>query len=114
MCFRYLSNGFSRAYNFVQPDVVIFLGDLFDEGSIANGDEEFMQYYHRFSSIFLELVSSQGTPVVVVPGDNDVGGEGHDMRAVHKTARFRKLFGGNLVVSLKSMVDVIQVWLFMD
>ena len=39
------------AYDSVQPDLLIFLGDLFDEGSIST-EPEFLRYLHRFQRIF--------------------------------------------------------------
>ena len=34
-----------------QPDVVVYLGDLMDEGSKAT-DEEYKTYFYRFLDIF--------------------------------------------------------------
>jgi hypothetical protein len=51
LLFRYLSKTFSLAYSYVQPDVVVFLGDLFDEGSKAF-PYEYKSYMSRFQSIF--------------------------------------------------------------
>lgn len=48
---RYLRAGYATVMNKLKPDAVIFLGDLFDEGSIAT-DEEFNLTYKRFESIF--------------------------------------------------------------
>ena len=48
---RYLQQGFSRALSHVNPDIVIFLGDLLDEGSEAT-DELYQQYTRRFHNIF--------------------------------------------------------------
>lgn len=48
---RYLSRTYKHAYSSVQPDVVIFLGDLLDEGSIAS-DVEYQGYVDRFNVIF--------------------------------------------------------------
>lgn len=41
------------AFDFVKPDVVIFLGDLMDEAHIAN-DQEFYEYVRRIFKIFLK------------------------------------------------------------
>lgn len=48
---RYLSVTYQHIFNFVQPDVVIFLGDLFDEGSIAT-ELDFKDYVERLLEIF--------------------------------------------------------------
>ena len=49
--YRYLAKTFQLALNHVQPDVVIFLGDLIDEGSVAT-DVEYELYVNRFRQIF--------------------------------------------------------------
>ena len=49
--FRYLATTFQHAFNYVQPDIVVFLGDLMDEGSVANGPE-YDLYAQRFHQIF--------------------------------------------------------------
>jgi metallophosphoesterase superfamily enzyme len=49
--FRYLEKTFSRAVKYSQPHVIVFLGDLMDEGHIANG-EDFEKYKRRLDSIF--------------------------------------------------------------
>ena len=51
MFFRFLQKGFSYAYTYTKPDIVIFLGDLMDEGSKALG-QEYMETLHRFHSVF--------------------------------------------------------------
>ena len=48
---RYLRTYFRHAVQFVKPDVVIFMGDLLDEGSIA-ADWEFERYVSRLRDIF--------------------------------------------------------------
>ena len=49
--YRFLSKGYRRALEHTQPDVVVFLGDLLDEGSSAS-DQEYDLYASRFHSIF--------------------------------------------------------------
>jgi hypothetical protein len=49
----YLKKTYYWAFRFTQPDIVIFLGDLMDEGSIAP-DEEFYGYVRRIFDIFIE------------------------------------------------------------
>ena len=39
------------AYSYTQPDVVIFMGDLIDEGSKATKDE-YVSYVERLQDIF--------------------------------------------------------------
>jgi hypothetical protein len=49
--FRYLYKTFQRAFYHVQPHVVVFLGDIMDEGSIATNDE-YRRYIERFNDVF--------------------------------------------------------------
>ncbi|OXU20292.1 hypothetical protein TSAR_013928 [Trichomalopsis sarcophagae] len=80
---RYLKKTFSRAVSRTQPDVIVFLGDLMDEGHIANA-EDFEKYKRRLAHIF-------DTPdhimKIYLPGDNDIGGE-EDMVSSHIHERF--------------------------
>lgn len=48
---RYLFNTYGRAVQHVNPDNVVFLGDLMDEGSLAD-QNAFERYLYRFSKIF--------------------------------------------------------------
>ena len=49
--FSYVRKSFSYAFSYSKPDVVLFLGDLFDEGSKASG-QEYMITLERFNSVF--------------------------------------------------------------
>ena len=49
--FRYLAKTFIYALNHVRPDIIVFLGDLTDEGSNAN-DGDYELYVKRFNKIF--------------------------------------------------------------
>ncbi|XP_066603955.1 metallophosphoesterase 1 homolog [Prorops nasuta] len=68
---RYLAKTFSRALKHSQPHVIIFLGDLMNEGHIASTDE-FNRYKRRFDNIF---DTSENIMKIYLPGDNDIGGE---------------------------------------
>ncbi|XP_014223873.1 cell division control protein 1 [Trichogramma pretiosum] len=68
---RYLKKTFSRAVDRVQPNVIVFLGDIMDEGHIASV-EDFEKYKRRFSNIF---DTPENTMKIYIPGDNDIGGE---------------------------------------
>lgn len=44
---------FSKAYSVAEPDFIIFLGDLFDEGvQMRENTEQFEWTLHRFNEIF--------------------------------------------------------------
>jgi metallophosphoesterase superfamily enzyme len=49
--FRYIYKTFQKALSHVDPHVVVFLGDVMDEGSVAT-DEEFKRYVERFHNVF--------------------------------------------------------------
>lgn len=51
MFYRYLQKSFYYALRYINPDVIIFLGDLMDEGSTSTNDE-YKFYKTRFSKIF--------------------------------------------------------------
>ena len=50
-CYRYLRRTFQAAYYHHKPDVVVYLGDLLDEGSKAS-NSEYETYTSRFKDIF--------------------------------------------------------------
>ncbi|KAF8374299.1 hypothetical protein PRIPAC_80728 [Pristionchus pacificus] len=88
---RYLSRGFFYALRHGRPDVILFLGDLFDEG-VEGSDEEFELTLQRFDSIFASYKSVQK---VYLAGDNDIGGEGEYV-IDSRRERFRKRFPNTL------------------
>ena len=58
LCSRYLQRGFSFAFHHAQPDVIVFLGDLIDEGSRAD-NKQYDIYFHRFQKIFRASKATQ-------------------------------------------------------
>ncbi|KAK0043453.1 cell division control protein 1 [Biomphalaria pfeifferi] len=101
----FLRKTFSRVYEHTRPDVIIFLGDIMDEGSKAT-DAEYQSYVERFDSIFYEKVY---TKTIVVPGDNDIGGEGSDFRTQFKVSRFEKHFENLTGVVSHKFVDFLKL-----
>ncbi|ODN06165.1 Metallophosphoesterase 1 [Orchesella cincta] len=93
---KYLQKNYRLAKNHVLPHVVVFLGDLFDEGSIAS-DPAYRRYFSRFRKIFSLPKRQDSSPssikYVFVPGDNDVGGERSEPVNDIKVNWFAKLFG---------------------
>lgn len=85
---NYLRKTFRQAVSHATPNVVCFLGDLLDEGSIAS-DDAYERYLKRFHSIFKTNASIQK---IHIAGDNDIGGEEHDYVTVRKLKRFEKGF----------------------
>ncbi|KAG7311130.1 hypothetical protein JYU34_002116 [Plutella xylostella] len=85
---RYVKATFHEALRHVQPDVVVFLGDLMDEGSIATG-EQYARYVNRIFDIFAPYDHS--FKPLYIPGDNDIGGENERVRE-DKIDLFNKIF----------------------
>ncbi|VDP85063.1 unnamed protein product [Echinostoma caproni] len=85
----YLRRYFDNAIHWIQPSLVVFLGDLIDEGSTAPTNALF-DAFDRFERIFMR--SGAYLPTFLVPGDNDVGGEREDQLTEEKMARFRAHF----------------------
>lgn len=86
---RFLRNTFSRAEAHSRPDVICFMGDLMDEGSVA-ADDAHARYAERFHSVF--ATSSSNVASMHIPGDNDIGGERSDFITDRKVNRFRSAF----------------------
>ncbi len=61
---------FQTSIHLFNPNVVIILGDIFDEGLWAS-DQHFNQYVHRFHQLF--YVDSSYTKLYVVVGNHDIG-----------------------------------------
>jgi len=104
---RYLRNVYSWVASRYSNAYSIFLGDLIDEGSIAEGEEEYAGYTRRFHNIFNPQLTKGS---IYTPGDNDIGGEGRDLVTSQKIARFEAGFGpSKLVYPTCPFVDVIPV-----
>lgn len=88
---HYISKTYHQALNYVKPDVIIFLGDLIDEGSVA-GEQEYKEYVQRFYKIFEVKENHEKIHHIFIPGDNDIGGEGWDRVTPEKVERFEWAF----------------------
>ncbi|CAG7835591.1 unnamed protein product [Allacma fusca] len=91
---RYLQRTYWLARSHVQPHAVLFMGDLFDEGSKAE-DAQYRRYLARFRKIFDLPKKNDPSDVtyVFLPGDNDVGGEGLEPVSNIKLKWFNQTFG---------------------
>lgn len=85
----HLSKTYRKALQHTTPDVILFLGDLMDEGSVASA-VQYDEYYARFANIFPQPKAS--TSMIYIPGDNDIGGEGRDLISEETVQRFRQYF----------------------
>ncbi|XP_072035772.1 uncharacterized protein [Amphiura filiformis] len=87
---RYLQRYFQEVMDYVHPEVVILMGDLLDEGSIAN-DWEFDVYAQRLKQLY---AVPENVKLIYVAGDNDIGGErASDPLTDEKIQRFERHFG---------------------
>lgn len=83
----YLRSTFKVVVDYWSPEILVYLGDLMDEGSIATMPQ-FHGYVKRLAGIF-----EWDFPAVRVwvPGDNDIGGENEPIRR-DKIEEFEKVF----------------------
>ncbi|XP_068621479.1 metallophosphoesterase 1 [Battus philenor] len=95
---RFLRSTFTVALKHFQPDVLVYLGDLMDEGSIATM-VQFHYYVKRLSNIF---DVSYPVTQVWLPGDNDIGGENEPIRK-DKLEEFEKVFDQPAVINFKNI-----------
>ena len=65
-----MRQSFSSAYGIFNPELVFFLGDVFDEAKWC-GKDEFEDYLRRFKTLFHH--DPRKTKVYVVAGNHDVG-----------------------------------------
>ncbi|KAE9541860.1 hypothetical protein AGLY_003851 [Aphis glycines] len=105
---RYLFNTYGRALQHVKPDNVIFMGDLIDEGSLAD-QKTFERYLHRFSKIFFlkNTIPLASKNVIFIPGDNDIGGD-EEIVIREKVDRFHLYFGSPGVIE-NEKIEFIMV-----
>ncbi|CAH0726224.1 unnamed protein product, partial [Brenthis ino] len=95
---RYLRSTFSVAIRHFNPDALVYLGDLMDEGSISTM-AEFHGYVKRLANIFNVYY-----PIAQIwlPGDNDIGGENEPIRH-DKVVEFNNVFNQQSVISFKNI-----------
>ncbi len=83
-----MRRAFQTARRLFSPELVVFLGDLFDEGKWC-GPQEFSGYLSRFEELF--AVDPGRTDVRVVAGNHDVGF--HYAVTPYLSSRFERAFG---------------------
>ncbi|CAG5002296.1 unnamed protein product [Parnassius apollo] len=95
---RYLGTTFKIALKYFKPDILVYLGDLMDEGSIATMTQ-FHSYVRRLSNIF-----EVPYPIIQVwlPGDNDIGGENEPIRR-DKLEEFNKVFNQPSIITYRNI-----------
>ena len=101
-----MAKTFSRAHSYIRPDWTLFLGDIFDEGLSAS-DDEFKRYFDRFDSIF--HYEDREQRCIVIPGDNDVGGEYYGDKQPILRQRFRNYFGKTIALYHQNDIEYLKV-----
>lgn len=101
----HLRKTFHSAYAYTKPNVICFLGDLLDEGSVST-DDAYQRYLKRFNNIFKTSASVQR---IYIPGDNDIGGERYDYVTAFKTERFRKYFNETKIVLVNKRLRFLNI-----
>ena len=97
-----MHRSFQTTLDIFGADVVIFLGDLFDEGKWCSS-EEFTEYVRRFNSLFYV---NPKTELLIVSGNHDMGF--HYSLNPYLVNRFEQAFN-TPSVSLKVIKDVTFV-----
>ncbi|XP_049876909.1 uncharacterized protein LOC126374334 [Pectinophora gossypiella] len=95
---KYLKSTFSVVLKHFKPDVLVYMGDLMDEGSISTM-AQFHAYVLRLANIF-----NIDYPVVQIwiPGDNDIGGENEPIKR-DKVAEFDKIFDQESIIMFRNI-----------
>lgn len=102
---RYLRKTFGHAVEHAEPNVICFMGDLMDEGSVATASE-YVRYLDRFRDIYR---TSANIELMHIPGDNDIGGERTDLVTEFKTNRFKQAFGERSFMQIKHLYRLLNV-----
>lgn len=95
---------FRQAFAFSNPDVVVYLGDLLDEGNIANSIM-YNSYVSRFYNIFV----TPDVKTIHIPGDNDIGGENGEYITNANLRRFDIEFMKNDVFDYKDRIRFFKI-----
>ncbi|TDL14483.1 Metallo-dependent phosphatase [Rickenella mellea] len=73
-----------------RPDVVVFLGDMMDNGRVTMGDDEYQRYFNRFNAMFKIPPS---TEELYIPGNHDVGLGSSRSFSNQRRQRYTRHFG---------------------
>ncbi|KAI5640637.1 calcineurin-like phosphoesterase domain-containing protein [Phthorimaea operculella] len=95
---RYLKATFQTVLKQFKPEVIVYLGDLMDEGS-QSSLPQFHKYVKRLANIFdIDYLVVQ----IWLPGDNDIGGENEPIKR-NKVAEFAKVFNQPDVITYRNI-----------
>ncbi|XP_053691768.1 uncharacterized protein LOC128740258 [Sabethes cyaneus] len=103
---RHLAITYRHAVQHSMPDIICFLGDLMDEGSVADADQ-YEEYFQRFANIFPQPTAH--TSMIYIPGDNDIGGEGFEPVKDTNVQRFRQYFNERPFWMFPNAIQIFNV-----
>lgn len=92
-----MKQAFSFAASIYEPDVVVFLGDIFDEGSFSS-DDLFDKAKSDFEKIFPHHLNKHKR--IIIPGNHDVGNHDQMTAFPYLIHRFHVAFGSTTNVEL--------------
>jgi len=104
---RYMKRAFDKVVSKTQPNYVIFLGDLFDEG-VTMSSREFEWTMERFREIY---PMSNQTNKIFIAGDNDIGGEAEPVYQ-NLQQRFDRSFPNQVQQKVAKMFEFSEVNIF--
>jgi predicted phosphodiesterase len=102
---RYLRMNIETAVKYVNPDAVILMGDVFDQGYIAT-EQQWKEYLECLQTI---VHLPPHTKLMVTVGDNDIGGEGREVIKSSLLTRYMKEFGPMNSVEMIRNVAFVKV-----
>lgn len=102
---HYLKKTFSHAVEHSEPNIICFMGDLMDEGSVATAPE-YTRYLDRFKDIYRTATKVE---LMHIPGDNDIGGERSDLVTEFKANRFKQAFNERSFLQIKQFYRLLNV-----
>lgn len=123
---RHLAQTYRQALAHSKPDIIVFLGDLYNDGSIAT-DLQFISFLRRFQTIF---PFPKNVPAIMIPGDNDIGkcefhfylsyqrnsikipsqgGEANEVVKPSKIYRFQKTFKGKETWKFEKKLNIYHI-----
>ncbi|ODV59559.1 putative lipid phosphatase CDC1, partial [Ascoidea rubescens DSM 1968] len=105
---NYMRKNFKLLNQVLQPDSLIFLGDLFDGGREWFNDEKWFQEYTRYNSIFSKKYIERSANIYQnLPGNHDIGWD----TTMNKTLndRFQVFFGESNSLNLIGNHSIITL-----
>ena len=102
---RYLKKNLDQAFAVFSPDVVLILGDVFDQGYNANS-QEWIDYLRCFRHV---VAVPDNVQLMSTVGDNDIGGEGRESISSRILERYSVKFGKMNSLTVIENVAFIKV-----